>query len=104
MLKNIFDYKKIKEKVEKIKNELENEKLVAESGGGMIKVEIDGLGNILRLDIEDNIFKEKDKELIEDLIIAAINRSRDKLKELWQKKFEEYIGILPLPGVGDLFS
>ena len=104
MLKNIFDYKNIKEKVEKIKNELENEKLVAESGGGMIKVEIDGLGNILRLDIEDNIFKEKDKELIEDLIIAAINRSRDKLKELWQKKFEEYIGILPLPGVGDLFS
>lgn len=104
MLKNIFDYKKIKEKVEKIKNELENEKLVAESGGGMIKVEIDGLGNILRLDIEDNIFKEKDKELIEDLIIAAINRSREKLKELWQKKFEEYIGILPFPGVGDLFS
>ncbi len=104
MLKNIFDYKKIKEKVEKIKNELENEKLVAESGGGMIKVEIDGLGNILRLDIEDNIFKEKDKELIEDLIIAAINRSREKLKELWQKKFEEYIGILPLPGIEDLLS
>lgn len=104
MLKNILDYKKIKEKVEKIKNELENEKLLAESGGGMVKVEIDGLGNLIRLDIEDNIFKEKDKDLIEDLIIAAINISKEKLKELWQKKFEEYIGILPLPGMGDLLS
>jgi len=104
MLKNIFDYRKIKERVEKIKNELENEKLLAESGGGMVKVEIDGLGNLLSLDIEDNIFKEKDKDLIEDLIIAAINKSKEKLKELWQKKFEEYIGILPLPGMEDLLS
>lgn len=102
MLKNIFDYKAIKEKLKEIKSQLEDEKLVAESGGGMVKVEIDGLGNIHKLDIEDKIFDEKDKELIEDLIIAAINNSKEKLKDLWQKKFEEYIGNLPLPGVGDL--
>lgn len=104
MLKNIFDYKAIKEKTDQIKSELQEEKLEAESGGGMVKLEVDGLGNITKLEIEDDLFNEKDKELIEDLIIAAVNKSKEKLKELWQKKFEEYIGNLPLPGLGDLLS
>jgi len=104
MLKNIFDYKAIKEKTDQIKSELQEERLEAESGGGMVKLEVDGLGNITKLEIEDDLFNEKDKELIEDLIIAAVNKSKEKLKELWQKKFEEYIGNLPLPGLGDLLS
>jgi len=104
MLKNIFDYKAIKEKTDQIKSELQEERLEAESGGGMVKLEVDGLGNITKLEIEDYLFNEKDKELIEDLIIAAVNKSKEKLKELWQKKFEEYIGNLPLPGLGDLLS
>ncbi|MBA7622331.1 MAG: YbaB/EbfC family nucleoid-associated protein [Candidatus Stahlbacteria bacterium] len=104
MLKNIFDYKAIKEKTDQIKSELQEERLEAESGGGMVKLEVDGLGNITKLEIEDDLFNEKDKELIEDLIIAAVNKSKEKLKELWQKKFEEYIGDLPLPGLGDLLS
>lgn len=104
MLKNIFDYKAIKEKTDQIKSELQEERLEAESGGGMVKLEVDGLGNITKLEIEDDLFNGKDKELIEDLIIAAVNKSKEKLKELWQKKFEEYIGNLPLPGLGDLLS
>lgn len=104
MLKNIFDYKAIKEKTDQIKSELQEERLEAESGGGMVKLEVDGLGNITKLEIEDDLFNEKDKGLIEDLIIAAVNKSKEKLKELWQKKFEEYIGNLPLPGLGDLLS
>lgn len=104
MLKNIFDYKAIKEKTDQIKSELQEERLEAESGGGMVKLEVDGLGNITKLEIEDDLFNEKDKELIEDLIIAAVNKSKEKLKELWQKKFEEHIGNLPLPGLGDLLS
>ncbi|MCK4321109.1 YbaB/EbfC family nucleoid-associated protein [candidate division WOR-3 bacterium] len=104
MLKNIFDYKAIKEKTDQIKSELQEERLEAESGGGMVKLEVDGLGNITKLEIEDDLFNEKDKKLIEDLIIAAANKSKEKLKELWQKKFEEYIGDLPLPGLGDLLS
>lgn len=104
MLKNIFDYKAIKEKTDQIKSELQEERLEAESGGGMVKLEVDGLGNITKLEIEDDLFNEKDKELIEDLIIAAVNKSKEKLKELWQKKFEKYIGDLPLPGLGDLLS
>lgn len=104
MLKNIFDYKAIKEKTDQIKSELQEERLEAESGGGMVKLEVDGLGNITKLEIEDDLFNEKDKELIKDLIIAAVNKSKEKLKELWQKKFEEYIGNLSLPGLGDLLS
>jgi len=104
MLKNIFDYKGIKDKAEKIKSELQKAKISAESGGGMIKLEVDGLGNVINLEIEENLFNEKDKELIEDLIVAAVNKSKEKVKELWQREIEEHMGGLPLPGLGDIIA
>ncbi len=104
MLKNMLDYKGIKDKVEQIKKDLQQERLVVESGGGMVKVEVDGFGSVTNLEIEDDLFNEKDKQLIEDLIIAAINESREKVKALWQKKIEYYIGNLPLGGLGDIIA
>jgi len=104
MLKNIFDLKGFKEQAEKVKNELKEERIIVDSGGGMVEVEVDGLGNIIGLKIEESLLGEKDKDLIEDLIVAAINKSREKVKELWQKKMEEYLGILPLSGFGDIIA
>ena len=104
MLKNLFDMGNLKKKVETIKEELKKEKIVSESGGGMVKVEADGFGNILKLEIEDELLKEKDKSLLEDLIISAINMSREKTKELFQQKMQEAIGFLPLDGIKDLIS
>jgi DNA-binding YbaB/EbfC family protein len=104
MLKNLFDMENLKKKVETIKEELKKERIISESGGGMVKVEANGFGDILKLEIEDELLKEKDKSLLEDLIISAINMNREKTKDLFQQKMQEAIGFLPLNGIQDLIS
>ena len=102
MLKNLFDLENIKRKVDAIKEELKNEKISSESGGGMVKVEANGFGEILKLEIEDELLKEQDKTLLEDLIISAVNMSKEKSKDLFQKKMQEAVGFLPIDGIQDL--
>ena len=104
MLKNLFEMENLKRKVDTIKEELKKEKIVSESGGGMVRVEANGFGEILKLEIEDELFKDQDKTLMEDLIISAINMSKEKTKDLFQKKMQEAIGFLPLDGIQDLIS
>ncbi len=104
MLKNLFDMENLKKKVDTIKEELKKEKIASESGGGMVRVEANGFGEILKLEIEDKLLKEQDKTLMEDLIISAINMSREKTKDLFQTKMQEAIGFLPLDGIKDLIS
>ena len=104
MLKNLFDLENLKKKVDKIKEELKEERVTSESGGGMVRVEANGFGEILKLEIEDELLKEEDKTLMEDLIISAMNMSKEKTKDLFQKKMQEAIGFLPLDGIQDLLS
>jgi len=104
MLKNLFDMENLKRKVESVKEELKKEKVASESGGGMVRIEANGFGDIIKLEIEDELLKEKDKSLLEDLIIAAVNMSREKTKDLFQQKMQEAIGFLPLDGIKDLIS
>lgn len=104
MLKNLFDMGNLKQKIDEMKEELKKEKIVSESGGGMVKVEANGFGDILKLEIEEELFKGTDKKLLEDLIISAINMSKEKTKKLFQQKMQEAIGFLPLDGIQDLIS
>lgn len=104
MLKNLFDMGNLKQKIDEMKEELKKEKIVSESGGGMVKVEANGFGDILKLEIEEELFKGTDKKLLEDLIISAINMSKEKTKTLFQQKMQEAIGFLPLDGIQDLIS
>jgi len=104
MLKNLFDMQNLKKKIDEMKEALKKEKITSESGGGMVKVEANGYGDIIKLEIEEELLKEKDKTLIEDLIIAAINMSKEKSKALFQEKMQETVGFLPIDGIQDLIS
>jgi DNA-binding YbaB/EbfC family protein len=104
MLKNLFDMQNLKKKIDEMKEALKKEKITSESGGGMVKVEANGYGDIIKLEIEDELLKEQDKTLIEDLIVAAINMSKEKSKALFQEKMQETVGFLPIDGIQDLIS
>ena len=75
-------------------------KAVGESGGGMIKAVVNGKKQLVSIDIDPSILNSADKVLIQDLVIAAINKALDevevKSKEELRKSTE---GILPnIPG------
>ncbi|TDE13776.1 YbaB/EbfC family nucleoid-associated protein [Dyadobacter psychrotolerans] len=73
----------------------------AESGGGMVKATVNGQKNLIGLDIDKDLVNPEDKEMLQDLIVAAVNKAYEriepKIKEHLQKATD---GVLPnIPGL-----
>ena len=67
------------------------------SGGGMVKVTSTAKGVIKRIDIDESLLKKDEKEILEDLIVAAINDSKQKGETVAQEEMKSLTGGLPLP-------
>jgi hypothetical protein len=83
----------IKENVEKAKEELKNEKIVVEVGGGMVKIISDGLGTVLDLEIDKSLLNENEYPVLKDLLIAAINEVSERSKEVVADKISQATGL-----------
>lgn len=88
--------KKGREIQEKLKKALKEVRVEASSGAGMVKVVADGEQNIISLRIDPSIVSKEDTEMLQDLIIAAVNEAKKKVQEETKKKMKEIIGF-PLP-------
>ena len=67
------------------------------SGGGVVKVIATAKGEIKRIDLDKSLFKPEDKEITEDLIVAAINDAKVKGEQAAQEEMKSVTGGLPLP-------
>ena len=85
--------KKMTEAQEKL-NEIEVE---GSSGGGLVKVTATAKGVFKRITIDDTLLKTDEKEILEDLIIAAINDAKEKGETVAQEQMKSLTGGLPLP-------
>ena len=72
---------KMKVQMDKLQEEAENKTLEITAGGGMVKVTAKCNGEILSINIEDEIISSGDKEMLQDLIQVAINEALAKGKE-----------------------
>ena len=84
---------KMKESQEKIKNI----KVEGFSGSNSVKVVLDGEGEMCKIEISDEIFKE-DKSIIEDLIVAAHNNAKSELKSKTNEEISKAAGGFNIPG------
>ena len=89
---------KVKESQEKIKNI----KAEGSSGGGEVKIVLNGDGEIESLKISDSLFKE-DKTLLEDLVIAAHNNAKNNLKTKTSDELSKVTGGFGIPGFNGLY-
>ena len=85
--------KKISEAQEKL-NSIEVEGV---SGGGMVKVTASAKGDIKRITIDDSLMKPEEKEMTEDLIVAAINDAKQKGETAAKEEMKSVTGGIPLP-------
>ena len=85
--------KKIAEAQEKL-NYIEVEGV---SGGGMVKVTASAKGDIKRITIDDSLMKPEEKEMTEDLIVAAINDAKQKGEAVSQEEMKSITGGIALP-------
>ena len=84
---------KMKESQEKIKNI----RVEGISGSDLIKITLDGEGEMIKIEISDEILKEE-KGIIEDLIIAAHNNAKQKLKSKTSEEISKAAGGFNIPG------
>ena len=94
--------REIQKKIEDVQSDLEKITINAESGGGLVTVMINGKQEILELNISKEAMKE-DKELLEDLIISAINKALSNSQEEMQTRMNSVtggmMGGLKIPGM-----
>jgi len=85
---------------EKMAKEMEELRVDASSGGGVVTVQMKGNHEILALKIDPEALKEGDAEMLQDLVVAAVNEANRKIDEAMKGKLG---GMLP-PGLGGLFG
>ena len=89
-------------KMSKVQEDLNNIEVEGQSGGGMIKVIVNGKKELKSLKIEDEIMNE-DKEMIEDLIIAAVNQAIQNVTKIADEKMNSItggmMGNMKIPGM-----
>jgi DNA-binding YbaB/EbfC family protein len=84
--------KKVQEmqaKMQEMQKELENKTVEAESGGGMVKVTMNGKQVVQSINIDPSLLSEDEKEVLEDLIKAALNQAKEKVEEMSCRRNEK---------------
>jgi len=83
----------------KAQEELGNMTVEATSGGGAVKVVIDGRQNVHSVEISPEVISAEDAELLQDLVMAAMNEAVAKSQELANKHLGSVTGGLNIPGL-----
>ncbi len=98
---NMFGkFSELQEKVEEAKQELSKLEVEAEAGGGMVKVKANGKRQILSITLDKDVIDPDDAEMMEDLVVAGVNKALDKAEEAAQERMQEtYKDIMPGGGI-----
>jgi nucleoid-associated protein EbfC len=87
----------LKSKMEAMQAELDHTEIEGTAGGGLVAVKLSGKGDLKGVKLDDTLFKPDQKEIIEDLLVAAHADARRKLETMLQDKMQSLTGGLPLP-------
>ena len=87
----------LKSKMEAMQAELEGVEVDGTSGGGLVTITLSGKGEMKSVKIDDSLIKPQEKEIVEDLVVAAHADARRKAEALMQEKMKSVAGGLPLP-------
>jgi|SRR6516162_1996612 DNA-binding YbaB/EbfC family protein len=86
-----------KSKMEAMQAELEALEIEGVAGGGLVVIQLSGKGDLRGARIDESLLKPDQKEIVEDLIVAAHADARRKLETTLQEKMQALTGGLPLP-------
>jgi len=87
----------LQSKMEALQAELDQIEVEGEAGGGLVSVRLTAKGELKGIKIDDSLFKPGEKEIVEDLLVAAHADARRKAEAVMKEKMQALTGGLPLP-------
>jgi nucleoid-associated protein EbfC len=88
----LSQFRQVQEKLEKQLDEISVE---ASAGGGMVTVKMNGQKQLIEVRVEPDVFKSKDQEMLQELILAAVNEAARRVDEELSKQVKDLTGSLP---------
>ncbi len=90
---------KMQAKMEEVQAQLEQMQVEGSSGGGMVKMVSNGKNEIVSVTIDPEVIDRNDPEMLQDLVLAAVNQARQKVQELQAEQMSGLTGGLKIPGL-----
>ena len=89
----------MKASMDRIQEELASKEVEAGAGGGMVTVRATGAQEIASIEIDPSVIDPEEKEMLQDLVQAAVNEALRKSKEMMQEEMGKITGGLPVPDI-----
>ncbi|HZY82309.1 MAG TPA: YbaB/EbfC family nucleoid-associated protein [Cyclobacteriaceae bacterium] len=101
MMNMMGKVKEMQARLKEAQDNLVNVKATGESGGGMVKAVVNGKKQVLSIEIDPTLLKKEDQTILQDLIVAAVNKASDEAELLAKEELRKSTeGILPnIPGL-----
>ena len=90
---------KMQAQMAKVQEELAQKTVEASAGGGMVTVVVTGKQEIRSITIEPEVIDASDKEMLQDLVVAAVNEGLRKSQEMVAEEMKKITGGLQIPGL-----
>lgn len=91
---------RMQKKMMQLQEEIAERRVEGTAGGGMVTAVVDGRMNVVEIRIDPAVVDADDVEMLEDLVLAAVNQGQQKAQEMMNEEMGQLAGGLNLPGLG----
>ncbi|MDD2483755.1 MAG: YbaB/EbfC family nucleoid-associated protein [Eubacteriales bacterium] len=99
MQKQIQQMQAMQRKMEEMQAEIDKKEVTATAGGGAVSVTVNGKKELVKVDLKKEVVDPDDVEMLQDLIIAAVNEGLRQIEELSSNEMSKLTGGLGIPGL-----
>jgi DNA-binding YbaB/EbfC family protein len=92
--------KQLQERLTSVQQEVASRTAQGRAGGGMVTVVVNGRLEVVRVHIDPSLLETPDREMLQDLVVAAVNDGIRAAQQLVAEEMQKVTGGLPIPGLG----
>jgi DNA-binding YbaB/EbfC family protein len=100
----VKNFQQIQTQMEQMREQLRHTRVEGSAGGGMVKVEANGQQEVVNCRISPELFQQSDREMIEELVVAATNQALEHARQAAQDAMGKTFEGLQIPGLSEALN